>query len=49
MEVQCLRTLTLSWLILLLSPFYTSSIFVSIFVICMNQELFKIFSSNYTQ
>ena len=37
-EVQCLRTITLSCLILLLSLFYT----FSIFVIYMNQELFKV-------
>ena len=45
-EMQCLRTITLSYLILLLSPFYI----FSIFVIYINQELelFKVFSSNYT-
>ena len=41
-EVQCPCTITLSCLIMLLSPFYT----LSLFAIYMNEELFKVFSSN---
>ena len=41
-EVQWHCTITLSCLILLLSPFYT----LSLFAIYMKQDLFKVFSSN---
>ena len=41
-EVQCPCTITLSCLILPLSPFYI----LRLFVIYMNQELFKVFSLN---